>query len=178
MSLLDGWRFCPRCGAEAKRDPQRSVCSACGYAVWAHAIPGVQALVVDVDARVLLTRRSIEPGAGLWDIPGGFLGESEDPLAGLRRELLEETGLEIEPLDFLGIWVQSYEECFVWCATWTARPVGGTPTPGEDEIDEVRWFAPNELPGDSELAFDTHSEILRLWAARTGELLASGAESA
>ena len=154
------------------------MCSACGYTVWANAVPGVQALVVDAEGRVLLARRSIEPGTGLWDIPGGFLGESEDPVAGLHRELLEETGLKIEPLDFLGIWVQSYGERFVWCATWTARAVGGTPTPGTDEIDALRWFPPQELPGPSELAFDTHVEILRLWADRGAVALASRAESA
>ena len=153
------------------------MCSACGYVVWANAAPGVQALVVDRDTRVLLARRSIEPGTGLWDIPGGFLGESEDPVAGQRRELLEETGLEIEPREFLGIWVQSYFERFVWCATWTARPVGGTPTPGKDEIAEVRWFAPHELPGSSELAFDTHVEILGLWASRAGAPVASRTKS-
>ena len=56
---------------------------------------------------MLLGRRGNEPGIGRWDIPGGFLEEGEHPLDALRRELLEETGLEIEPLDLLGIWMES-----------------------------------------------------------------------
>ena len=53
------------------------------------------------DGRVLIGRRKIEPKQGHWDLPGGFLEEGEKPLDGLRREFLEETGLAIEPVEWL-----------------------------------------------------------------------------
>src|SRR4051812_35621430 len=96
MGILDGWRFCPRCAAPATQAGGCSTCSACGLQVWAASIPGVQALAVDESGRVLLGRRTADPGEGLWDIPGGFLDEGEDPIDGLRREFVEETGLNVE----------------------------------------------------------------------------------
>ncbi len=164
VGLLDGWRYCPRCGASATRAEENSTCTLCGYTVWAAAIPGVQGLAVSTDGCVLLGRRAREPGAGLWDIPGGFLGEREDPVVGLRREFLEETGLAIDIGPFLGIWVESYGERFVSCATWLVRPIGGVLTAGDD-LEHLTWFPPTALPATADVAFPTHSEILAIWAA-------------
>lgn len=131
---------------------------------WAKPVPGSQA-VVERDGRVLLGRRRDDPGRGLWDLPGGFLDEEEHPLAALHRELAEETGLEVEPTEFLGVWMQPYDGSTVLCLTWLARPVGGEEEAGDDLV-ELRWFRPDELPGPDELAFETYVEILSLWRAR------------
>lgn len=114
---------------------------------------------------MLLGRRGHGPGLGLWDIPGGFVGEHEHPLDALRRELREETALEIEPIELLGIWMQPYGGRVVLCLTWLARPVGGDERAGDDLV-ELRWFGPDELPAPDELAFETFVEILSLWRAR------------
>ena len=106
-----------------------------------------------------------EPSPGLWDLPGGFVDEHEHPLEALHRELREETGLEIEPVEFLGVWMQPYAGRIVLCLTWLARPLGGVEAPGDDLV-ELRWFGPDELPAPDELAFETFVEILSLWRAR------------
>jgi 8-oxo-dGTP diphosphatase len=118
--------------------------------------------VEDDSGRVLLGRRAADPAAGHWDLPGGFLEEGEHPLDGLRRELREETGLEIEPTEFFGIWMEPYEGRWVLCLTWLARPVGGVERAGDDLV-ELRWFAPDELPEPGELAFASFAEILDRW---------------
>jgi ADP-ribose pyrophosphatase YjhB (NUDIX family) len=164
MALLDGWTYCPRCRTDLERGVGVVRCPACGFEAWAHSVPGAQALV-ERDGRVLLGRRAHDPSAGLWDIPGGFLDEGEHPLDGLRRELLEETGLEIEPTEFLGTWMQEYTGRTVLCLTWLARAVGGEAAAGDD-LTELGWFAPDELPGPDELAFETYVEILSAWRAR------------
>jgi ADP-ribose pyrophosphatase YjhB (NUDIX family) len=164
MGLLDGWTSCPRCRARLDRGDGVVRCPDCGFEAWAHSVPGAQALV-EQDGRVLLGRRAHEPSGGLWDIPGGFLDEGEHPLDGLRREVREETGLEIEPTEFLGIWMQGYTGRTVLCLTWLARAAGGEPRAGDDLV-ELRWFAPDELPGPEELAFETFVEILSAWRAR------------
>ena len=165
VPLLDGWRFCPRCAGPLTTQPDRSErCAACGFQVWPHSVPGAQALV-ERDGRVLLGRRAFDPGAGLWDLPGGFLEEAEAPLDGLHRELREETGLEVAADEFFGIWLQEYAGRTVLCLTWLARPVGGEERPGDDLV-ELRWFAPGELPGPDELAFSSFVEILAAWRAR------------
>ncbi len=164
VGILDGWRFCPRCGNELVLDPGGVRCPACGYAFWANPVPGSQALV-ERDGRVLLGRRRLDPSAGLWDLPGGFVDEHEHPLDALHRELREETGLEIEPTEFVGIWMQPYDGCSVLCLTWLARPSGGEEKAGDDLV-ELRWFGPGELPSADELAFETYVEILSLWRGR------------
>ena len=163
MGLLDGWQFCPRCGATATQADGCSTCSACGYQVWAASVPGAQALAVNDAGEVLLGRRNRDPGRGFWDIPGGFLDEGEDPTGGLRREFIEETGLDVEVDAFLGIWIESYAGRFVHCATWLVRPVGGQLRAGDD-LYHVAWFAADRLPAAADFAFPTHVEIVEVWA--------------
>jgi ADP-ribose pyrophosphatase YjhB (NUDIX family) len=165
MGELDGWRLCPHCGAELGGDAARLACDACGFIVYASSKPTAGALCVD-NGRVLLARRAHPPFEGFWDIPGGFLDEGEDPLDGLRRELREETGLEVEPQRFLGIWMDRYGGDSTAEATlnlyWTARVVGGDAAPADD-VSELRWFNRDELPAPDELAFENVPLVLAVW---------------
>jgi 8-oxo-dGTP diphosphatase len=61
---------------------------------------GVGGVVIYRD-RVLLIRRGREPLKGQWSIPGGLVELGEELTAGVRRELKEETGLDVEPLEIL-----------------------------------------------------------------------------
>jgi len=164
VGILHGWRFCPRCATPLTSARDHLLCPRCAHQYWANPIPGAQALI-ERDGRVLLGRRGHDPSAGLWDIPGGFLDEHEHPEQALHRELLEETGLEVELGEFLGIWMQAYADRNVLCLTWLARPTGGAELAGDDLV-ELRWFGPDELPGSDELAFETFAEILSVWRAR------------
>ncbi len=164
MSILDGWKFCPRCAGALTRDVNFARCGACGEIVWANAVPGAQALV-ERDGRVLLARRALEPRRGLWDFPGGFLNEQEHPLDALHRELLEETGLEIEILEFLGIFMDPYDGRTILSLTWLARPAGGVEQ-AADDVAELRWFAADELPPDEQIAFPGQIAALALWRSR------------
>jgi ADP-ribose pyrophosphatase YjhB (NUDIX family) len=158
VSALDGWRFCPICGEAIEKIEDRAECPACGYVGYANAVPGAEAVCFDELGRVLLGRRAFDPGAGLWDLPGGFVHENEHPLDGLRREVREETALEIEPLNFLGFWLEPYDERVVLCLAWTAA-VRGKARSGDDLV-ELRWFGPDELPDPSQLAFSHYPEVL------------------
>ena len=65
-------------------------------------MPGVGAIVVGKRG-VLLVCRNKEPGKGLWGIPGGVIELGETHREAIKREVLEETGIEIELLDLLGV---------------------------------------------------------------------------
>ena len=163
MGELAAWRHCPRCTAELRGDDARKDCPRCGFVAYASSKPTAGALVEDDERRLLLARRALEPFKGRWDIPGGFLEEGEHPLDGLRRELREEAGVEIEPGDFLGVWMDRYGDAEDAPATinlyWTARITAGEPRP-DDDVDELRWFGRDELPGT--LAFHV-AEVLSAW---------------
>jgi ADP-ribose pyrophosphatase YjhB (NUDIX family) len=164
---LSRWRFCPVCGAELRvEEGVRAECPECGYRAWASSKPTACALVVDDDGRVLLARRGGEVFHGYWDLPGGFLDEGEHPLDALRRELREETGLEVEPGELVGIWMDRYGDDEDAHATvnlyWTARVVGGGEARAADDVSELGWFGPDQLPPREQLAFHI-AEVLDTW---------------
>jgi ADP-ribose pyrophosphatase YjhB (NUDIX family) len=164
---LDDWRFCPRCGEAIEKVEDRAECRACGYVGYANPVPATEAVCFRDDGRVLLGRRAIDPGAGLWDLPGGFLHEDEHPLDALRREIREETSLEIEAVDFLGFWLEPYDGRIVLCLTWTAQASGEGRA--ADDLVELRWFPPDELPGAADLAFTHYPAVLSAALARRDE---------
>jgi ADP-ribose pyrophosphatase YjhB (NUDIX family) len=158
MGALDAWRFCPLCGEAIEKVDDRAECRSCGYVGYANAVPGAEAVCFDDRGRILLGRRAFDPGKGLWDLPGGFLHEDEQPLDGLRREIKEETALELEAEEFLGFWLEPYDGRIVLCLAWTADATGDARA--GDDLVEVRWFEPNELPPASELAFTHYPDVL------------------
>jgi 8-oxo-dGTP diphosphatase len=166
---LDGWRYCPRCAAELRRESNCVECDACGFSQYANPVPATSAFVLDADGHVLLARRKYEPDAGKWDVLGGFLEEDEDPVAGLQRELREEAGIEVEVGDFVGVFADTYgdppEMKSVLNLVWEVRIVDGQPTPNDD-VSELRWFPKDDLPEDVEMAFRWLAGGLRDWSAR------------
>jgi ADP-ribose pyrophosphatase YjhB (NUDIX family) len=162
-----GWERCPRCSAALKIEGRSAECRQCGLTVYANPAPTASALILDDEGRVLLSRRAGDPGKGMWDIPGGFIEEGEEPLEALRRELGEETSLEIGPIEFLGGFADRYGNDGISTLNlyWSARIVSGEPSPADDVAD-LRWFSPDELPGENEFAFRNSVEVLELWRGR------------
>lgn len=162
MSILDGWTHCPRCGADLEVGDGKAECPN-GHRFYASPQPTACALCVDDDGRLLLARRAGPPFEGAWDLPGGFVEEGEHPLDAIRRELHEETGLTVEPQDFVGVWMDTYGDEEGAASTlnlyWTARVTGGEPE-AADDVSELRWFASEELPG--EYAFHI-AHVLSAW---------------
>jgi ADP-ribose pyrophosphatase YjhB (NUDIX family) len=168
MGLLHGWRTCPRCASPLENEGGRAACAACGSEYYANSAPCVCALVEDADGRLLLGRRAIEPDRGKWDVPGGFLDEGETPFDGLRRELREETGLDGAPGRFVGAWMDVYGDAPDAVATlnlyFEVHVVDAGPV-AADDVAELAWFGPDELPHRDELAFTSVADALVAWHA-------------
>lgn len=68
-----------------------------------HPVPAVAAIVIR-DGKILLVKRGSEPGLGLWSIPGGSIEPGETTEEALKREVLEETGIEINIGKLAGVY--------------------------------------------------------------------------
>jgi ADP-ribose pyrophosphatase YjhB (NUDIX family) len=164
VGLLTGWKLCPQCGSELRGDAARLECARCRFVAYANSVPGAEVILHDTDHRLLLVRRAFPPGAGLWDLPGGFLHEGEHPIEGLRREVREETGLDVEALEFLDFYLEPYDGRIVLCLTWTGRATGQPRA--ADDVSELRWFRFDELPAAHEFAFPHDVPALSAAVAR------------
>lgn len=102
------------------------------------------AVVVDEHGRILLLKHVFRTGTG-WGIPGGFIDEGEQPEAAIRRELFEETGLEIERADFA--FARTLKSVNHVEIIFRCQPRGIAAARGL-EIKGLEWFAPDDLPED------------------------------
>ena len=157
------YNFCPTCGGELERrrlkagDPERPVCKRCGQIVYLDPKVAVGTIVRTSDDQIVLVRRAIEPGYGLWVFPGGYVDRGEAVTTAAIREAREEAGLEIE-LDAL-VNIYSYAHRSLIVIVYAARAVGGQLCT-DDECLEARLFTPEELPWD-QLAFHSTTQALR-----------------
>ncbi|HKB67656.1 MAG TPA: NUDIX domain-containing protein [Pyrinomonadaceae bacterium] len=113
------------------------------------------AIVTDDLGRVLLLKHRFRPGSG-WGLPGGFIEHGEQPEEGLRRELREEIGLEVERLKLFT--VRAFKRPKQVEIVFMGQAVGN-PDELNFEIQEAAWFLPGEFP--PELPRDQYDLIKR-----------------
>jgi ADP-ribose pyrophosphatase YjhB (NUDIX family) len=103
------------------------------------------AVVSDERGRVLLLRHVLRKGSG-WGIPGGFLNVGEQPEEAIRRELREETGLELDEVKLVSVRTlrQVRQVEIIFRGSMRAASVGRLEK--SFEIDRAEWFAPDALP--------------------------------
>lgn len=121
-------------------------------------IAGVGAVVLDADNRILLVRRGQAPLAGEWSLPGGALELGERLEDGVRREVQEETGLDVEPLEIVAVFdhisldnAPERVRFHYVLVDYRCRVLGGTLASATD-VTEARWVSWSELNGHSAYA--------------------------
>lgn len=147
---------------EKRRIEDREVpaCPQCGFIAWRN--PTVATMVIiETPGGIVLGRRSIEPGYGLWCLPGGFVNEDEAPVDAAARECEEEIKAKVEIGGLLGVYhiVRGDGAGMVGIAFRASLREGESPAPGHEML-EVGLFAPDNLP---ELAFGSHRQAVADW---------------
>jgi len=164
------YKFCPQCGGGLEKrlikpgEPQRLVCTACGFIFYLDPKLSVIA-VIPMDGGVVMVRRAIDPGYGLWVVPGGFVDMGEVVEAAVVRETREETFLTVRPLRLLNIY--SYPDRPTIIAAYVTEYVSGELGAGDETL-EARVFKLREIPWP-QIAFSSTQGALREYISRYGK---------
>lgn len=152
-------KYCPRCGTLLAVRPafgrERQVCPACGF-VHFYDPKVATCTIPELDGRIVLVRRAIEPGYGKWTFPGGYMDQGETVEEAALRETQEETGLDVALTGLLGVY--SFRDSPVVVIVYRARVLGGALRVMPECLD-ARAFRPDEIPWE-ELAFPSTRRAL------------------
>lgn len=139
--------------------------------------PAARILLLDPQGRVLLFRFDPDDRPPFWCTPGGALDAGESYAAAARRELREETGLDLDPgpeiarrqVDFItieGVPVSADERYFLVRAPGAAIDTGGHTALEQRVMTRWRWFTPAELARHDEAYFP--EDLIDLIATHAG----------
>jgi 8-oxo-dGTP diphosphatase len=167
----DGKRFCPYCGASlATRESDgrlRLYCEVERRFIYENPIPAATGIVLDDAGRILLIRRKIEPGKGLWALPGGFIETRESPEDAAIRELEEECGIAARDGSLVDIIYQ--ESAFfgtsILIIGYSFGGFEGEIRAGDD-AEDVRFYPFDDLP---RTAFESHGRMIRRFLEKREE---------
>lgn len=160
--------FCLKCGTRLTlriiEGRELEACPACDFILWRNPVVATM-VVVEAPAGIVLGRRSIEPGYGLWCLPGGFVNDDEHPEAAAVRECREEIGAGVEITSLLGIYhIVRGDGTGMLGLAYRARLADGETASAGSEMLEVGFFTPHDLPP---MAFPSHRQALSDWDERT-----------
>ena len=114
-------------------------------------LPGVAALVHNDEGELLLIRRSDD---GQWGLPAGAVDPGETPADAVRREVLEETGLRVRPLEVAGVFggdgfrhrYPNGDEAEYMVVVFECTILGGAMVPADGEAVEFRFWPSAQIP--------------------------------
>jgi 8-oxo-dGTP diphosphatase len=153
--------FCVDCGAalvpRVIEGREVEACPRDSFILW-HDPKVSTAVIVEAESGIVLGRRSIEPGYGLWCLPGGFVNDDEDPAVAAVRECLEEISAPVELTGLIGVFhiAKSDAPSMIGIA-YKGRLVDGARAAAGAETLEVGVFRPDSLP---QLAFPSHRRVV------------------
>jgi 8-oxo-dGTP diphosphatase len=117
-------------------------------------------VILQRDSNVLMIRRKNDPFKDHLALPGGFVNEGETVEEAMKRETMEETSLEVEPIEILGVYSDPKRDPrkHIVTVVFVGIIVGGDIRPGDDAA-SIEWIKLADIQ-HQQIAFD-HAQILR-----------------
>jgi 8-oxo-dGTP diphosphatase len=168
LGNIMNFRFCPVCASPLEERERfgavRPCCTnaECGFVYFLD--PKVVAVVlVEHDGKLLLGKRNIDPAFGKWNFPGGYVNRGEKVELAALREVKEETNLDVELTGLLNVYSEENNPAIIVVYTGRLLSAPAEMRPQEDEVTELAFFAPDDLP---ELAFGFEPLFISDWQKR------------
>jgi 8-oxo-dGTP diphosphatase len=156
------------CGSgliRATRVSQTCANPTCAFVLCRNPVPIIAVLIVDGDKFLLCRRKRETFEGGKWCLPCGYIEFHEDYLTAGRREVKEETGLEVEITALLSVPSNFLRpDIHTLAVAVLAKPVGGAICPGDD-VDELGWFSLGDKLPNFAFSADRHI-VERYFATR------------
>lgn len=158
---------CPRCASReiTWHSTNNFECKGCGFTLFLNVASAV-AVIIESEGKILFGIRKNEPGRGMLDLPGGFADPGESAEECARREVREETGVDLTSLRYLMSLPNSYPYRDILYNTLDIIFTVGFDEPpviyAGDDLAEVVWLDRESIDLDS-IAFSSLREAVRLY---------------
>ena len=118
-------------------------------------------VIVQRDSKVLMIKRKKDPFKGYLALPGGFVNEGETVEEAMKREAKEETSLEIEPVDILGVYSDPRRDPrkHSMSTVFVGIIVDGKDIAGDDAA-SIEWVELDQIEKQQQMAFD-HLQMIK-----------------
>lgn len=158
--------YCPRCGAKRLQVINANAihCDACDFHYF-HNNAAAAGVVIRCAGHVLLVERGRDPGKGSLSVPGGFVDYGESAEQAARREVREEVGLQLDDIDYLASFPNTYrfaDVIYKTCDIYFQARVPERPVVvvGDDAVDFV-WLRPSEIRPE-QIVFESVGRLIGL----------------
>ena len=161
---LEIFKFCPVCGSPhwTEHNFKSKKCGDCGFTYYANPCSATAAIILNSRNEMLVVRRAKDPAKGTLDLVGGFVDMYETLEEGMRREIKEETGLDVDKLEYLysspnqylysGMYVHTLDADFLVRVDDDVQPKAG------DDAAECLWIPIDQVnPADFGLTSIRHA---------------------
>lgn len=161
------FNYCPSCRSKdiSLYNDKKFKCKTCSFTFFQNVATAV-AVILEHDNKIILIKRSREPGKGKWDLPGGFVDPKENAEDALKREMEEELKINIGEIKYFCSFPNIYEYKDVpyhTCDLFFYSSIDSIPIDFDrTEIEELLLLSPPEIPLDK-IAFESTKKCLELF---------------
>jgi mutator protein MutT len=154
MHPLSQFKFCPKCGSDKfiENNTKSKKCEKCGFVYYFNSCAATVAVIINENKELLVATRAHEPVKGTLDLPGGFVDLHETGEEAMSREVKEETGLDVDGIEYLfsvpNIYIYSGFEVHTLDLVYLCKVKDTHILKAEDDVAKLEFIKVSELNPD------------------------------